>query len=265
MIFGLSVPAASACCTIRRVASTPSMTGMRRSISITSGRRSTARATAAFPVAGLSREFQSAWLSTSMRIPARNRGWSSTSATVMRAPASATVVRLPVRPLPAGAGRAGSAGRASRPNSPKVLRGFGAGCFVRALGCPGAVGDEDRHPELFAVRAGRQPAAGQMGAFAHTGEAPAHPGSAAGSGASSWPAGATAGGHMQGQPRAAPVKVQPHGGAAAAMFQGVGQAFLDDPEYGELLPGGELAGVPDSLCWIFRLPAACLRRGPGRR
>ncbi len=47
---------------------------------------------------------------------------------------------------------------------------------------------------------------------------------------------------MQGQPGAAPVQVQPHCGAAAAMFQGVGQAFLDDPENRELLPGGEPCG-----------------------
>ncbi|WAH99716.1 hypothetical protein [Arthrobacter sp. MMS18-M83] len=45
---------------------------------------------------------------------------------------------------------------------------------------------------------------------------------------------------MHGQPRAAPVEVKPHSGAAPAVFEGVREAFLDNPEDGELLTRAKL-------------------------
>ena len=64
---------------MRLVASTPSSTGMRMSISTTSGRVSRARETASSPSPASPTTAMSSSLSSSTRSPARSSAWSSTS------------------------------------------------------------------------------------------------------------------------------------------------------------------------------------------
>jgi hypothetical protein len=96
---------------------------------------------------------------------------------------------------------------------------------------------------VFAVRSGRQPAAGQVGAFAHAGKSAPDPGRGRNAGVffAGWGDGR---GHVQSQTRPAPVKVEPHLRAAPAMFERIGQALLNDPEDRHLLSCGEFHASP---------------------
>ena len=89
MTRGCLPPRAAAASSRRRVDSMPSMTGMRMSISTTSGLADAARATPSTPSPASPTNSRSGWELTSIRIPARNSAWSSTRATrmLMRAPA----------------------------------------------------------------------------------------------------------------------------------------------------------------------------------
>ena len=71
---------------IRRVASIPSMPGMRMSISTTSGRSRRAASTASAPVAASPTEARSGAVSTRMRKLPRTRAWSSATSTRMVMP-----------------------------------------------------------------------------------------------------------------------------------------------------------------------------------
>src|SRR5829696_5131874 len=76
-------PARSSSATIRRVASSPSMTGMRMSIRTTSGRAERARATAAAPSPASPTTSTSPASSSRARNPARTSPWSSTRTTLI--------------------------------------------------------------------------------------------------------------------------------------------------------------------------------------
>ena len=66
---------------ISRVASGPSRSGMRRSISTTSGRNSAARRTPIRPPEACATTSMSGWAPSSVARPVRNRSWSSTTRT----------------------------------------------------------------------------------------------------------------------------------------------------------------------------------------
>src|SRR4029453_10008467 len=156
-------PARSSSAAIRRVASSPSSTGMRMSIRTTSGRAERARSTAAAPSPASPTTSMSPASSSNARNPARTRCWSSTSRTL--------ITGAPPRgsPDPSGCGSRG--GHREGGQDPEAALVAGAGLQAAAKGpgplphpqdplaaaaslaVPGpagtaVVGDLDRHPAV---------------------------------------------------------------------------------------------------------------------